>query len=184
MDPDLLMTTLRERTVWTFWDCYLPLGCRDQDMVMLSNDGIAFPCAAWNPCLFSTLLKQVIRDPSRPVRLIMKRGPDENRKLLGYIPLPCVKIDENWHATNLLLSFLHPIPTMFLPDRTTCRLVLDIGLRYGVDRAISAATQRLNQLDEEDRAAKSRGKGKAKSTEEEIAVDLAERVASEFTKFD
>ncbi len=47
MDPDVLMTTMRDRTVWTFWDCYLPLGCRDQDMVMLSNDGVAFPCAAW-----------------------------------------------------------------------------------------------------------------------------------------
>ncbi|SPO30027.1 uncharacterized protein UTRI_05866 [Ustilago trichophora] len=179
MDPDRLMTTMRERTVWTFWDCYLPLGCRDQDMVLLSNDGIAFPCAAWNPCLFSTMLKRVIKNPSRAIRHIMQRGVDENRRLLGYAPLPCIWIDENWHATNLLLSFLHPIPSLFLPDRATCRVVLDLGMRYGVDRAISAATQRLHQLDEEDRATKAKGKGKGRSTEEEIAADLAQRAAEE-----
>ncbi|KAJ1021593.1 hypothetical protein NDA16_003731 [Ustilago loliicola] len=175
MDPDQLMTAMRERTVWTFWDCYLPLGCRDQDMVLQSNDGVAFPCAAWNPCLFSKLLKRVISNPSRGIRQIMQRGAEENRKILGHNPLPCVVIDENWHATNLLLSFLHPIPNMFLPDVATCRVVLDVGMKYGVDRAINMATQRLNQLDEEDRVKK--GKGKARSTEEEIAADLAERAA-------
>lgn len=175
IDPDQLMTTMRERTVWTFWDCYLPLGCRDQDMVLHSNDGVAFPCAAWNPCLFSKLLKRIISNPSRGIRQIMQRGAEENRKILGYNPLPCVVIDENWHATNLLLSFLHPIPNMFLPDVATCRVVLDVGMKYGVDRAINMATQRLNQLDEEDRAKK--GKGKVRSTEEEIAADLAERAA-------
>lgn len=174
-DPDLLMTGMRDRTVWTFWDCYLPLGCRDQDMVLMSNDGIAFPCAAWNPCLFSTVLNRVIKNPGRTVRAIMQRGASENRKLLGYSPLPCIAVDENWQATNLLLSFLHPIPTMFLPDRATCRLVMDIGMRYGVDRAMTAATQRLDQIDQEERASKAKGKGR--STEEEIAADLAERTA-------
>ncbi len=128
-----------------------------------------------NPCLFSAVLKRVIKNPSQAVRAVMARGSDENRKALGYSPIPCVRIDENWHATNLLLSFLHPIPTIFLPDRATCRVVLDIGMRYGVDRAVHAASQRLNQIDAEELAAKS--KGKARSTEEEIAADLAERAA-------
>ena len=179
MDPDRLMTSMRERTVWTFWDCYLPLGCRDQDMVLLSNDGVAFPCAAWNPCLFSPMLKRVITSPNRAIRVILQRDVDENRKLLGYAPLPCIWIDENWHATNLLLSFLHPIPNMYLPDRATCRVVHDLGMRYGVERAITTATQRLSQLDEEDRTVRARGKGKARSTEEQIAADLAERAAEE-----
>ena len=144
-------------------------------MVLQSNDGVAFPCAAWNPCLFSKLLNRIISNPSRGIRQIMQRGAEGNHKMLGYSPLPCVVIDENWHATNLLLSFLHPIPNMFLPDVATCRVVLDVGMKYGVDRAINMATQRLNQLDEEDRVKK--GKGKARSTEEEIAADLAERAA-------
>ena len=177
IDPDLLMTSMRDSTVWTFWDCYLPLGCRDQDMVLLSNDNVAFPCAAWNPCLFSTMLKRVIKNPNRVVAQILERSVEENRKKLGYKPLPCIWIDENWQATNLLLSFLHPIPTMFLPDRTTCRLVMDLGLRYGVDRAIAAATSRTHQIDEEDkRAASEKGKGPAR--EEEIAAaERAQRAA-------
>lgn len=173
IDPDVLMTTMRDSTVWTFWDCYLPLGCRDQDMVMLSNDNVAFPCAAWNPCLFSVMLKRVIKNPSRIVTQILQRGVEENRQKLGYKPLPAVWIDEDWRATNLLLSFLHPIPTMFLPDHATCRVVMDLGLRYGVERATSAATQRLHQLEQDDRAANDKGKGRAR--EEDIVADLAQR---------
>lgn len=175
IDPDLLMTTMRDSTVWTFWDCYLPLGCRDQDMVMLSNDNVAFPCAAWNPCLFSVMLERVIKNPSRIVTQILQRGVEENRKKLGYKPLPCVWIDENWRATNLLLSFLHPIPSMFLPDYATCRIVLDLGARYGVERATLAATQRMHQLDKGDRPEKDKGKGRAR--EEDIEADLVRRVA-------
>ncbi|SNX86584.1 uncharacterized protein MEPE_05293 [Melanopsichium pennsylvanicum] len=181
VDPDKLMTTLRNNTVWTFWDCYLPLGCRDQDMVLASNDGICFPCAAWNPCLFSTLLEQVIKNPNRGVSHILSRGKEENRKKMGYAPLPCVWVDENWHATNLLLSFLHPIPSMFLPDNATCNLVLELGMRYGVERAIGAATQRLAQLDDEQRLegmGRDVSKGKARSSEAEIARDLAQRAAA------
>lgn len=125
----------------------------------------------------------MIKNPSRAVRIILQRGAEENRKQLGYTPLPCITLDENWHASNLLLSFLHPIPTMFLPDRATCRLVLDLGMRYGIDRAVTAATRRLGQLEQEDAAAKDppqamdKGKGKARSTEEEIAASLAQAAA-------
>lgn len=175
IDPEVLMTTMRNNTVWTFWDCYLPLGCRDQDLVIVSNDNMAFPCAAWNPCLFSDLFRRVIKNPSRIVSQILHRSVEENRQKLGYKPLACIWIDENWHSTNLLLSFVHPIPSMFLPDRTTCRIVMDLGLRYGVERAVNAARQRTYQLDEEDRADKDKGKGRAR--EEDLAADVADGAA-------
>lgn len=175
IDPDVLMTSMRGNTVWTFWDCCLPLGCRDEDMVMMSNDNVAFPCAAWNPCLFSVMLKRVIKNPNRVIAQVLHRSIEENRQKLGYKPLPCVWVDEDWRATNLLLSFVHPIPTMFLPDRATCHIVMDLGLRYGIEKATSAATQRMHQLDEEDRVA--RGKGKGRAREEEILADLCKRAA-------
>lgn len=187
IDPDTLMTKLRERTVWTFWDCYFPLGCRDQDLVIMSNDGVAFPCAAWNPCLFSSILKRVIQNPSPEIRQILARGAEQNRKMIGYQPVPCIMVDETWHATNFLLSFLHPIPTIFLPDRLTCRLVYEVGMRYGVERAIQAAGHRISQIEEEDSSAdaakgvraRNKGKGKARDSEEEIAKDLADRAAED-----
>ncbi|GAC95332.1 hypothetical protein PHSY_002907 [Pseudozyma hubeiensis SY62] len=175
IDPDVLMTSMRGNTVWTFWDCCLPLGCRDQDMVVLSNDNVAFPCVAWNPCLFSIMLKRVIKNPNRVIAQVLQRSIEENRQKLGFKPLPCIWVDEDWRATNLLLSFVHPIPTMFLPDRATCRIVMDLGLRYGIEKATSTATQRMHQLDEEDRAARCKGKGRAR--EEEIVAELSKRAA-------
>lgn len=47
LDPESLNTNLRDRSVWTFWDCYAPVGTRDQDIVFVSKDDMAFPCAAW-----------------------------------------------------------------------------------------------------------------------------------------
>ncbi|TKY88243.1 hypothetical protein EX895_002953 [Sporisorium graminicola] len=178
IDPDALMTTMRHSTVWTFWDCYLPLGCRDQDLVVVSNDSVAFPCAAWNPCLFSNLLRSVIRSPRQVISQVLQRGVEENRKKLGYQPLPCIWVDEDWHSTNLLLSFVHPIPNMFLPDRDTCRIVMDLGLRYGVERAVNAARQRtlqLDKVDEEDGTEKDKGKGRA--SEDDIAANVADPAA-------
>lgn len=173
MNPETLKTALRDKTVWTFWDCYLPLGSRDQDMVFISNDGAAFPCAAWNPCLFSDVFRQIIKEPHPSVRQILCSGVEENRKNLGFKPLPCVWLDENWRSTNLLLSFVHPIPTLHLPDRDTCELVMMLGQRYGVKKAIKAAGDRLAEIDGEQRLANDKGKGKAR--EEDIAADLAER---------
>ena len=47
IDPAVLLHQHRHQTAWHFWDCLAPLGCRDQDMVIFSRDGMAFPCAAW-----------------------------------------------------------------------------------------------------------------------------------------
>lgn len=67
--------------------------------------------------------------------------------LLGCVPVPCVRIDEDWQCTNFLLSFVHPIPSLYLPDRVIAEKVLDLGIRYQVDRAVTAARHRLDELD-------------------------------------
>ncbi|KAN0062898.1 hypothetical protein ACQY0O_004719 [Thecaphora frezii] len=47
LNPQILTESHRDYTVWTFWDYLAPFGARDQDLVILSRDGLAFPCAAW-----------------------------------------------------------------------------------------------------------------------------------------
>lgn len=81
------------------------------------------------------------------VKAVLERTPEENRKLLGCAPVPCVRVDEDWQGTNFLLSFLHPIPALYLPNRVIAEKVLDLGIRYQVDRAVAAARHRLDELD-------------------------------------
>ncbi|PWY99399.1 hypothetical protein BCV70DRAFT_217763 [Testicularia cyperi] len=147
IDPAHLLTTLRDRTVWTFWDCYAPVGSRDQDIVIFSRDGVAFPCAAWNPSIFSPVLKSVMKNPGAKVKAILSRSVEDNRREFGHVPIPCILVDEDWQSTNFLLSFLHPIPSLFLPDRDIATKILAIGERYEVSRAVAVARSRLGELD-------------------------------------
>ncbi|KAN0062897.1 hypothetical protein ACQY0O_004718 [Thecaphora frezii] len=55
---------------------------------------------------------------------------------------------QDWQATNLLLLLLHPIPTVYLPDRPTAQLALRLGIDYRAAKAIEVATERLRELDE------------------------------------
>lgn len=103
-----------------------------------------------NPSIFSPVLKEIIRNPPEQVKVVLERSSEENRKLLGYVPVPCIRVDEDWQGTNFLLSFLHPIPALYLPDRVIAEKVLDLGIRYQVERAVSTARHRLDELDRRD----------------------------------
>ncbi|EPQ27200.1 uncharacterized protein PFL1_05123 [Pseudozyma flocculosa PF-1] len=152
VDPRILTGSWRHKTVWTFWDCLAPFGARDNDLLILSNDGMAFPCADFNPYMHSEVLQRSTQNPRPEVTRILQHSREENELIFGFQPQPALTVDEDWRATNLLLLLVHPIPALFLPDRATASLALRLGFDYQVSTAIQTALRRLRELDEIERS--------------------------------